>query len=72
MSYNVYFKAYIKYKQSDISLSKKEGRNMSKYIIKVTRPELTPEERAKRMEQIKQAAIRLIVESERLGIRAVK
>ena len=45
---------------------------MSKYIIKVQRPELTPEERAKRMEQIKQAAIRLIVESERLGIRAVK
>lgn len=37
---------------------------MSKYVIKVHRPELTTEERAKRMEQIKQAAIRLIVATE--------
>ena len=38
---------------------------MSKYIIKVHRPELTPEERARRMERIKQAAIQLIVATER-------
>lgn len=38
---------------------------MNKYIIKVHRPELTTEERAKRMEQIKQAAIQLIVATER-------
>lgn len=37
---------------------------MSKYIIKVHRPELTEEERAKRMEQIKRAAIQLIVATE--------
>ena len=37
---------------------------MNNYIIKVHRPELTTEERAKRMEQIKQAAIRLIVATE--------
>jgi len=34
-------------------------------IITVTRPELTPEERAKRMERIKQATERLILETER-------
>jgi hypothetical protein len=38
---------------------------MQKYIIKVHRPELTEEEKAKRMEQIKQAAIQLIVATER-------
>ena len=34
-------------------------------IITVRRPELTPEERAKRMEAIKQAAVRLVIETER-------
>ena len=38
---------------------------MNKYIIKVHRPELTTEERAKRMEQIKKAAIQLIVATDR-------
>ena len=34
-------------------------------ITTVTRPTLTAEERAKRMEEIKQAAARLIIETER-------
>lgn len=34
-------------------------------IIHITRPELTAEERAKRMEAIKAAAVRLVVETER-------
>ena len=34
-------------------------------IIRITRPKLTEEERAKRMEEIKQAAARLIAETER-------
>lgn len=34
-------------------------------IITVRRPELTPEERAKRMEAIKQAAVKLVLETER-------
>lgn len=34
-------------------------------IITVTRPELTPEERAKRMEAIKQAAVKLVLETEK-------
>lgn len=34
-------------------------------IIHVTRPELTPEERAKRMEQIKAAAISLVIATEK-------
>lgn len=34
-------------------------------IIRITRPTLTAEERAKRMEEIKQAAARLITETER-------
>lgn len=38
---------------------------MSKYIIKVHRPELTAEERERRMEQIKKAAINLILAAER-------
>lgn len=37
---------------------------MSKYIIKVHRPELSAEERAKRMKQIEQAAIQLILATE--------
>lgn len=38
---------------------------MSKNIIIVHRPVLTPEEREKRMEQIKQAAINLVIATER-------
>lgn len=38
---------------------------MKKYIIRVHRPELSTEERAKRMEQIKQAAIQLILATEK-------
>lgn len=34
-------------------------------IITVRRPELTPEERAKRMEAIKQAAVKLVLETEK-------
>lgn len=34
-------------------------------IVTVTRPELTPEERAKRMERIKAAAVRLVQETEK-------
>ena len=33
--------------------------------ITVTRPELTPAERAKRMKAIKEAAVRLVVETEK-------
>ena len=40
---------------------------MSNYIIRVHRPELTDAERAKRMEEIKRAAIQLIVAAERSG-----
>lgn len=34
-------------------------------IITISRPELTTEERARRMEEIKQAAIRLVLETEK-------
>lgn len=34
-------------------------------IVTVTRPNLTAEERAKRMEEIKQAAIKLVLETEK-------
>lgn len=34
-------------------------------IIKITRPELTAEERAKRMEAIKKAAVDLVVATEK-------
>ena len=37
-----------------------------KTIIRVHRPELTAEERERRMEQIKQAAARLIVAADRV------
>lgn len=39
---------------------------MSNNIIIIHRPELTPEEREKRMEQIKQATINLVINTERL------
>jgi hypothetical protein len=31
------------------------------YVIRIERPELTPEERAKRMEAIKKATVQLII-----------
>ena len=34
-------------------------------VVKIHRPELTTEERAKRMEEIKQAAERLVLETEK-------
>jgi hypothetical protein len=34
-------------------------------IVTVNRPELTAAERAKRMEEIKQAAVRLVLETEK-------
>ena len=37
---------------------------MTKNIIRVHRPELTAEERAKRMKRIKEAATRLLIEAE--------
>lgn len=37
---------------------------MSNAIIRVHRPELSPDERARRMEQIKKAAAQLIVAAE--------
>lgn len=40
------------------------------HIIRVHRPELTAEERAKRMEQIKQAATRLVIAAKRKEQRA--
>lgn len=38
---------------------------MKNYIARIHRPELSDEERAKRMEQIKQAAIQLILATEK-------
>ena len=38
---------------------------MSQNIIRVHRPDLTPEERAKRMAQIAEAAVRLLVACEK-------
>lgn len=37
-------------------------------VTTIHRPELTPEERARRMEEIKQAAVRLILETEKTKI----
>lgn len=37
-------------------------------IVRVHRPNLTPEERAKRMEEICRAAVRVILAAERMGI----
>lgn len=39
-------------------------------IIKVHRPELTAEERARRMEQIKQAATKLVMAANRKELKA--
>jgi hypothetical protein len=41
-------------------------------IVTVTRPELTTEERAKRMEEIKQAAVRLFLETEKAKQKKLK
>lgn len=41
-------------------------------IITVTRPELTEAERAKRMEAIKKAAVRLVIETEKAKARKSK
>ena len=41
-------------------------------IIRVTRPQLTAEEREKRMDAIKQAAINLIAETEKTKLRNEK
>lgn len=35
------------------------------YVIRIQRPELTPEERAKRMEAIKKATIQLVIAAEK-------
>lgn len=37
------------------------------YVIRIQRPELTPEERAKRMEAIKKAMIQLVIAAEKKG-----
>lgn len=42
------------------------GHSMSNNIIIVHRPNLTEEERAKRMEEIKRAAVQLVIAAERL------
>lgn len=36
-----------------------------KIIVNISRPELTAEERAKRMEEIKEAAVRLVIAAEK-------
>jgi hypothetical protein len=41
-------------------------------VITVRRPELTAEERAKRMEEIKQAAVRLVLETEKAKHKKLK
>lgn len=41
-------------------------------IVTIHRPELTAEERAKRMEEIKQAATRLVLETEKAKRRKIK
>lgn len=38
---------------------------MPEFIITISRPQLTPEERAKRMEEIKEAAVQLVLEMEK-------
>lgn len=40
-------------------------------IITIHRPELTAEERAKRMKEIKQAAVRLVLETEKAKKRKI-
>ena len=39
---------------------------MVEVIVTVTRPQLTPEEREKRMEEIKRAAYQYVLETEKL------
>lgn len=34
-------------------------------VVTITRPALSPEEKAKRMEEIRQAAVRLVLETEK-------
>lgn len=41
-------------------------------IVTIRRPDLTDAERAKRMEAIKQAAVRLVIETEKVKIRKSK
>lgn len=41
-------------------------------IITINRPNLTAEEKAKRMEEIKQAAVRLVIETEKAKMRKIK
>lgn len=41
-------------------------------IVTITRPVLTDEERAKRMEQIKRATIELVTETEKAKLRKAK
>lgn len=41
-------------------------------IVTITRPDLSDEERSKRMETIKQAAIRLVLETEKVKQRKLK
>lgn len=41
-------------------------------IVHITRPELTPEERAKRMEAIKKAAVNLVVATEKAKARKTR
>lgn len=43
-------------------MSKAENRPTA--VVRVIRPELTPEERARRMERIKEAAARLMIAAE--------
>ena len=38
---------------------------MAEVIVTITRPQLTPEERQKRMEAIKRAAYQLVLETEK-------
>lgn len=45
---------------------------MAVAIVTVTRPQLTAKERAKRMEEIKQAAVRLVLETEKAKQRKSK
>lgn len=45
---------------------------MATTIVTVTRPQLTGEERAKRMEEIKKAAVRLVFETEKAKQRKQK
>lgn len=48
-------------KQTGIDLIKGGGHDMNEPIIRIIRPELTEEERAKRMKRIEQAAARLLL-----------